>query len=164
MFNMRSLPRGGEEARIYRPKPMAPGARSAAQRALIASGVAERKRGEMPDGNVGIGCRALSFGQKMTSARLAGAGGVAFSGSTAATPIGVVPSGSLFDAMLERAMRLCGAAFGELQTFDGERFGMAALRGLPPLKEAKALLPSGLARMTAHWPTRRSADTARNVS
>src|SRR5580765_2582741 len=37
----------------------------------------------------------------------------------------------VFDALLEKAMHLCGAAFGELQTFDGERFQTAATHGVP---------------------------------
>jgi GAF domain-containing protein len=38
----------------------------------------------------------------------------------------------VFDAMLGKAMRLCGADFGVLNTYDGERFHSAATRGLPP--------------------------------
>src|SRR5262249_49354993 len=37
----------------------------------------------------------------------------------------------VFDTMLEKAMRLCGAAFGELHTYNGARFHTAALRGVP---------------------------------
>jgi two-component system, NtrC family, sensor kinase len=32
----------------------------------------------------------------------------------------------VFDAMLERAMRLCGVAFGQLSTYDDERFYTAS--------------------------------------
>jgi GAF domain-containing protein/signal transduction histidine kinase len=37
----------------------------------------------------------------------------------------------VFDAMLEKAMRLCGAAFGILRRYDGERLSMLAASGVP---------------------------------
>jgi GAF domain-containing protein len=38
----------------------------------------------------------------------------------------------VFDAMLERAMHLCDAAFGGLTSYDGEKFDTLATRGLSP--------------------------------
>ena len=37
----------------------------------------------------------------------------------------------VFEALLEKAMQLCEAAFGGLTAFDGERFQTLAVRGLP---------------------------------
>ena len=37
----------------------------------------------------------------------------------------------VFDAMLEKALALCGSAFGTLDVFDGEMFHVVASRGLP---------------------------------
>ena len=38
----------------------------------------------------------------------------------------------VFDAMLDKAIRLCDTAFGIMQTYDGQAFPTVALRGAPP--------------------------------
>ena len=70
----------------------------------------------------------------------------------------------VFDAMLDKAMRLCSAAFGYLMTYDGERFQEVAHRGLPPrfaeyLPRIRPPGPSGAyARIKAGAPLVHIAD------
>ena len=45
----------------------------------------------------------------------------------------------VFEAMLDKAMLLCGAQFGVLNTYDGTAFHTAAMRGLPPAYAAYRL-------------------------
>jgi GAF domain-containing protein/nitrogen-specific signal transduction histidine kinase len=60
----------------------------------------------------------------------------------------------VFDTMLESALRLCGAAFGTLYTYDGKRFQPVAFRGVAP----------GFAElMTKHPPTDRPGSPAARV-
>jgi two-component system, NtrC family, sensor kinase len=56
----------------------------------------------------------------------------------------------VFDAMLDKAMHLCEAAFGELTTYDGKNFKTAATRGLPEAYAAYRLHdPAGYGPGTA---------------
>src|SRR5918998_5723986 len=61
--------------------------------------------------------------------------------------------GPVFNAMLEKALRLCEAAFGSLLRFDGKFFRRAAIRNFPPpLAERDQPIPpfpgSALERLT----------------
>src|SRR5215470_192732 len=55
----------------------------------------------------------------------------------------------VFDAMLEKATRICEGAFGVLGTWDGERFHRVAFQGLPPdlvglLQQPVTPVPEGI--------------------
>jgi GAF domain-containing protein len=67
----------------------------------------------------------------------------------------------VFDALLERAMRLCEAAFGSLYTYDGQHFRSAAQRGVPPAYSAlrERTPPSG----QSGGPATRILQTKRTV-
>ena len=67
----------------------------------------------------------------------------------------------VFDAILEKAHSLCGAAHGSLQLYDGEKFRAVAVRGLPePFAEHAAAAGSLRAD---NQPTRRLLDGERVV-
>jgi two-component system, NtrC family, sensor kinase len=54
----------------------------------------------------------------------------------------------VFDALIENAVRLCGATRGVLQTFDGEAFHVAAVHGDPDAADGSRLGP---ARFSKDW-------------
>jgi two-component system NtrC family sensor kinase len=57
----------------------------------------------------------------------------------------------VFNAMLEKALGLCGAAFGALWTYDGERVHAAAVHGAPPaFKEFLTRAPHPVGPDNAH--------------
>ena len=57
----------------------------------------------------------------------------------------------VFEAMLDKALGLCGAAFGALWTYDGERMHAAANRGMPPaMAEFLTRSPHPVGRDNAH--------------
>jgi len=77
----------------------------------------------------------------------------------------------VFDAMLERAMRLCEAAFGVLWTGNGESYRAAALRGVPPAyaefvtREPRGRRPGGaLGRLARGEPLVHIPDTAASTA
>jgi GAF domain-containing protein/nitrogen-specific signal transduction histidine kinase len=75
----------------------------------------------------------------------------------------------VFDEMLEKALGLCGAAFGALWTYDGERVHAAAVRGAPPaFEEFLTRAPHAVGPDNAHGrllrgePVVQIADVARD--
>ena len=74
----------------------------------------------------------------------------------------------VFDAMLEKAMRLCGAAFGILATYDGERFhnvaGARRAARLGRISHREPIRPDTGTPMIAIVATARTSSTSRTSS
>ncbi len=77
----------------------------------------------------------------------------------------------VFDAMLEKALGLCGAAFGALWTYDGERVHAAAVHNAPPaFEEFLTRAPHAVGPDNAHGrllrgePVIHIADVARDAA
>ena len=67
----------------------------------------------------------------------------------------------VFDAMLEKALQLCGASFGSLQTYEGEYFEVVAAKGDPRFVERVRSL--GRLSMSRGVTQQRIADGARVI-
>ena len=57
----------------------------------------------------------------------------------------------VFDAMLEKALRLCGASFGVLSRIDGDSFCAVAVHGAPQALAAAMRQPRPIAPGNAHY-------------
>jgi PAS domain S-box-containing protein len=70
----------------------------------------------------------------------------------------------VFDAMLDKAMRLCEAAFGFLTTYDGQQFKTAAQRGVP--EKLAEYFAAGMDQPRpgdAHWRLLAGEDVVHNL-
>ena len=79
----------------------------------------------------------------------------------ASSPSDVQP---VFEAILDRALHLCEAAFGFLTTHDGERYALAAQRGFPP--ELAEQFRAGMDQPRpgdAHWRLMEGEDLIHNL-
>ena len=64
----------------------------------------------------------------------------------------------VFDAMLDKAMHLCGASFGLLTRVEGENFRAVALRGAPPALAELLRQPQRAAPGQAHYRAMQGED------
>jgi len=69
---------------------------------------------------------------------------------------------SVFEAVLERAMRLCEGAFGFLTTYDGDRFKIAAEHGVPPALAAHFETGIEVRPGDGHWRLLEGEDLIHN--